>query len=73
MFQKFAYATVVSISSIRKGEIFSKKNIWVKRPGTGKILADKYNKIIGKKCLNNIRENQHIHPKDVEEFYKINF
>ena len=69
----FAYATVVSISSIRKGEIFSKKNIWVKRPGTGKILADKYNKIIGKKCLNNIRENQHIHPKDVEEFYKINF
>ena len=29
----FAYACVVSIRDIRKGEIFSPDNIWVKRPG----------------------------------------
>ena len=32
----FAYATVVSIKPIKKGETFSMENIWVKRPGMGK-------------------------------------
>jgi len=34
----FAFATVCSISNIKKGEKFTKKNIWVKRPGTGEVL-----------------------------------
>ena len=38
----FAFATVCTIKEIKKGEVFSKENIWVKRPGTGEILADKY-------------------------------
>lgn len=45
----FAFASVVSIKDIKKGEKFTKKNIWVKRPGTGDFLAEDYNKIIGKK------------------------
>jgi len=44
----FAFATVVSIKAIRAGEKFTKENIWVKRPGTGEILAENYNSILGK-------------------------
>ena len=39
----------MSIQNIKKGEKFSKKNIWVKRPGTGEIKAEEFYKILGKK------------------------
>ena len=44
----FAFATVVTIRPIKKGEKFTKENLWVKRPGTGEILAERYWEIIGK-------------------------
>lgn len=44
----FAFATVVTIKPIKKGETFTKDNVWVKRPGTGEILAEYYNSILGK-------------------------
>ncbi|MBC7523076.1 MAG: N-acetylneuraminate synthase family protein [Flavobacterium sp.] len=44
----FAFATVCSIKEIKVGEILTKENIWVKRPGTGKILAEHYNTLLGK-------------------------
>lgn len=44
----FAFATVVTIAPIRKGECFTKDNLWVKRPGTGEILAEEYHSILGK-------------------------
>ena len=43
----FAFATVVSIKPIKTGETFTKENLWVKRPGTGSIPADEYEKILG--------------------------
>ncbi|SFD31728.1 N-acetylneuraminate synthase family protein [Ruminococcus albus] len=45
----FAFATVVTIKSVKAGEMFTKENLWVKRPGTGEILAEKYESILGKK------------------------
>jgi sialic acid synthase SpsE len=50
----FAFATVCTIALIQKGEMFTKENIWVKRPGTGKILAEYYNTIIGKTATRTI-------------------
>lgn len=44
----FAYASVVSIQDIKKGEVFTKDNLWVKRPGTGEFLAEEYEKLLGK-------------------------
>lgn len=44
----FAFATVVTIRPIKAGELFTKENIWVKRPGTGSIPAEKYRDILGK-------------------------
>ena len=62
----FAFATVCSIKKIKRGEVFSKENIWVKRPGTGEILADRYNDIIGKFAVNNIDNDVQLSWDDVK-------
>ncbi len=46
----FAFASVVTIKPVRAGEVLTKDNLWVKRPGTGEIPADKYEEILGKKA-----------------------
>lgn len=46
----FAYASVVSIADIKAGDRFSTKNLWVKRPGTGEIPAEKYKGVLGKRA-----------------------
>lgn len=56
----FAYATVVAIQNIKRGEKFSKENIWVKRPGTGEIKAVEFKKILGKTAANNIKQDQQL-------------
>jgi len=63
----FAFATVVAIDNIKKGETFTKDNIWVKRPGTGEIPAEHYNDLIGKTALYNINTDTHISRKMVGE------
>ena len=57
---KFAFATVVTIAPIRAGEVFTEKNIWVKRPGTGEILAEDYKKILGRKAECDIPADTHL-------------
>lgn len=64
----FAYATVVSIAPIKAGEAFSRKNIWVKRPGTGKILADRFEDVIGRTALRDIPAEVHVQPEDIDAF-----
>lgn len=53
----FAYASVVSIKPIKQGEVFTKENIWVKRPGKGGILAKNYEDILGKTALQDIEND----------------
>lgn len=62
----FAFATVVTTEPIKAGDVFSKQNIWVKRPGTGEILAENYESLIGKKALKDIEADEHVSWKDVE-------
>lgn len=54
---KFAYASIVTTSKIKKGDLFSVKNLWVKRPGTGYFKASELNKILGKKASQDLNEN----------------
>ncbi len=61
----FAYATVVAIKDIKKGEKFCEENIWVKRPGTGEIMAEYYEKCFGQKAKRNIYSGQHLQKDDV--------
>lgn len=56
----FAFATVVSIADIKEGETFSQENIWVKRPGTGEILAEFYQDVLGKTATCNIAADTQI-------------
>ncbi|MDC3027869.1 N-acetylneuraminate synthase family protein [Candidatus Pelagibacter sp.] len=62
---KFAFASVVSIKDIKKGEKLSYENIWVKRPGTGSFLARDFNKLIGKIAKRNLKSNIQINKKDI--------
>ena len=62
----FAYACVVSIKDIKKDDVFSEENLWVKRPGTGKIKAEKYFKILGRKAKRNILKNKQLLWSDIQ-------
>jgi len=56
----FAFATVVTIKDIRKGDILTKDNIWVKRPGCGEIPAEFFSRLLGKKVLEDISADVHL-------------
>lgn len=61
----FAFATVVAIKDIAKGESFTQDNIWVKRPGTGEIRAEYYNQCIGQTATRDIQSGEHLLHSDV--------
>jgi N-acetylneuraminate synthase len=56
----FAFATVCSIAPIAEGEMLTKDNIWVKRPGTGKILAEHFESLLGKKATRAIAADEQL-------------
>ncbi|MFH1522877.1 MAG: N-acetylneuraminate synthase family protein, partial [Patescibacteria group bacterium] len=63
----FAYACVVTIKDIKKGEKFSKENIWVKRPGTGEIKAVEYENILGKIADQDINKDKQLKYEDIKK------
>ncbi len=64
----FAYATVVTIAPIKRGETFTRDNVWVKRPGTGKILADRFEDVVGKRATQDVAADVHLRPEDIEGY-----
>jgi N-acetylneuraminate synthase len=56
----FAFATVVTIKPVKRGETFTEENIWVKRPGTGEILAEEFKDILGKTAAAEIDVDVHL-------------
>ncbi len=63
----FAFATVVAIKNIKSGEKFTKDNIWVKRPGTGEILAEEFDSVLGKTATCDIKNDTQITRKMIRE------
>lgn len=63
----FAFATVCSIAPIKKGEMLSKENIWVKRPGTGKIPAEKFDSLLGKTASRDIGNDEQLDFSDFNQ------
>ena len=53
--------------TIKKGEKFTKENIWVKRPGTGSIKAEYFNQLLGKIANRDIDYDEHIDWSDINE------
>jgi N-acetylneuraminate synthase len=62
----FAFATVCTIAPVAKGERFTEANLWVKRPGTGKISAEHYKDVLGKVATRNLGEGDHLDFNDFE-------
>lgn len=56
----FAFATVVTIEPIKAGETFTAQNLWVKRPGTGSIPAERYEEILGKTARRDLPKDTHL-------------
>jgi N-acetylneuraminate synthase len=61
----FAFATVVTIAPIKAGEVLTKQNLWVKRPGTGSIPAEQYEALLGKKARRDLAADVHLSLSDV--------
>jgi len=62
----FAFASVVTINDIELGEEFTMDNIWVKRPGTGEIMADEFENILGGKSSRSIANNTQLRREDIQ-------
>ncbi|WP_231710628.1 N-acetylneuraminate synthase family protein [Gracilibacillus suaedae] len=61
----FAFSTVVTTKNIKKGDRFTKDNVWVKRPGIGEIYAEDYNNILGKIATQDLNSGYHLNWNNV--------
>ena len=57
LFEGFVQASVVAIEDIPPGERLTRKNVWVKRPGTGEIRAAEFEQVLGRVARRTIRKN----------------
>ena len=58
---------MVTIKNVKKGEAFTKDNIWVKRPGTGEINAENFANILGEVAMRDIDIDKHVSWSDINE------
>ncbi len=63
----FAFATIVSTKEIKKGDVITTDNIWARRPGTGKIRAERYRELLGMHARVDIPANTHLDYSMVEK------
>lgn len=61
----FAYACVVTTQPVKLGQKLNRKNIWVKRPGTGEIKAKDYEKVLGKQVVHDLPAHHQVSWKDL--------
>ena len=62
----FAFASVVAVKDIAKGEIFTEENLWVRRPGGGDFSTTDFELLIGKTAQQFVKKDERLKLKDVE-------
>jgi N-acetylneuraminate synthase len=62
----FAFASVVAIKDIARGDTLSEDNIWVKRPGGGGFSANDYECLLGKTAARDIKNGFQLVAPDVD-------
>lgn len=62
--REFAFSTLVTIKPVKSDEIFTKENLWAKRPGIGEIKAEELDNIIGKRAVRDMDSDEHLSWKD---------
>lgn len=63
----FAFASVVAIKDILKGEILTEDNLWVRRPGGGDYTAADYESLMGKPVKKSVRKGMRLTRLDIGE------
>ena len=63
--ENFAYASVVATKMIRKGEILTADNIWVKRPAGGDFTAEQYETLFGRVAAEEILPNVQVQSRNL--------
>jgi N-acetylneuraminate synthase len=63
----YAFASLVSIKNIDKGDIFTTDNIGLKRPGTGELGPDQFERILGKSANRSIPVDTQINKSCISE------
>ncbi len=61
----FAYATVVTTQRVPAGTVLTSDNLWVKRPGTGEILAEHYPSLLGRRAARDLPSDTHVRWTDL--------
>lgn len=61
----FAFASICTIQPVKKGEVFTLENIWVKRPGKGGILAEEYSNVLGKIASRDLEQDVQVSYEDI--------
>jgi sialic acid synthase SpsE len=61
----FAYASVVTIAPVRAGQVFGLDNLWVKRPGTGEILARDLEGLFGRRAARDLAADRQVSWADI--------
>ncbi|WP_035305701.1 N-acetylneuraminate synthase family protein [Actinokineospora inagensis] len=63
----FAYASVVTTTPVAAGEELTEANLWVKRPGTGEILAVHYRDLLGRRAAHNLPADRQVAWSDLAD------
>lgn len=61
----FAFASVCTTKKVLQGEVFTKDNLWVKRPGVGDFKAERFNEMLGKRAAHDIESDELLKIGDV--------
>lgn len=63
--QAMARESVVTIAPVRAGQVFTRQNLWVKRPGTG-IPAARLDEFLGRRASRDLPTNHLLETKEVD-------
>ncbi len=63
---RFAYASVVAVRDIEQGEILTRDNLWLKRPGTGELRAIDFAQCLGRRARSELKKNHQVRWDDLE-------
>ncbi len=63
---RFARGSVVADRALKAGEVITAEMIWARRPGSGEISVEYFDKLIGAKVLRDLNKNQQLLWSDVE-------
>lgn len=61
----FAYACVVTLRDLPAGTTLTPADLWVKRPGTGEIRAEAYEKVLGRVLRRPLAANRQLRWDDL--------